>query len=167
MKRILLVTTALLGLGLTHSATAQDRAQLIAAAGLPASAAQSMSLTEIAAAKFNRDSATDESQTVSAGTVVMVDPVRHAQLIAAAGLTPDQARHLTLTQLATGKFNAEARQDDVQVQVSTRGPIHALPLQLIAAAGLTPIEARGMSLNDIFVAKINRDSRGDDQQRSF
>jgi hypothetical protein len=158
MNRIL-TTAAFVTLSLAAvPATAQD-AQLVANAGLTPAEAEGMSLNQIAAAMLNRGSDRGEWQPVAADYgQVRVDPARHGQLIAAAELSPAEARGLTLTDLAVGKHNAEARYDDRQgVVVSSRG---ASPDrgQFIAAAGLTPEEARGMTLNEIAVAKFNRDS---------
>ena len=149
-------------------AQAADRSQLAAAAGVSAEEAATMSLTELASAKFNRDSRDDDQQAVSGAEPIMVDPVRHAQLIAAAGLTADEAAGLTLSQLAAGAFNAGSDDDDAQtvVTMSTRGPVR-IGSHLAFAAGLTPEEAQGMSLTAIAAAKFNRDSRDDDQQTGY
>lgn len=169
MKSI--VSTAAVVIGLALPATAGDYSQLAASVGIDASTASTLSLTEIAAAKFSADGGQDADQIVSKPGVVMVDPVRHAQLIAAADLTPAEARGLTLTELAAGKFNADASADEAQtaraVTMSTRGPVAIVPAQLAAAADLTPAEARGMSLNEIYVAKINAEARGDDRQGRY
>lgn len=145
-------------------AQAGDTSRLAAAAGLSPSEAAGMTLTEIAAAKFNRDTRGDDRQTVSDATPVRVDPVRHAQLIAGAGLTSGEAAGLTLTQLAAGAFNAGSDGDDAQpvVSMSTRGPVRIGP-QLVSAAGLDPVEAQGMSLTEIAAAKFARDTGSDDR----
>ncbi len=149
-------------------AQAADTSQLAAAAGISPAEASTMSLTEIAAAKFNRDSAGDDRQSTSHATATAVDPARHAQLIAAAGLTPDEATGLTLTQLAASAFNASSDGDARQpvVSMSSRGPVvlTSADAHLAFAAGLTPAEARGMSLTEVAAAKFNRDTRDDDRQ---
>jgi hypothetical protein len=145
-------------------AQAADTSQLAAAAGLAPAEAAGMSLTEIAAAKFNRDSRGDDRQVISEATApVMVDPVRHARLVAAAGLTAEDAAGLTLTQLAAGAFNAGSDGDNAQpvVIVSTRGPVR-IGSQLVSSAGLDPVEAQGMSLTEIAAAKFDRDTGSDD-----
>lgn len=165
--RCALASVAVLGatFGAGVYAQAADRSQLAAAAGIPAEEAATMSLTELAAAKFNRDTRGDDRQVVSDARPTMVDPVRHAQLIAAAGLTADEAAGLTLTELAAGAFNAGSDDDDAQtvVTVSTRGPVR-IGSHLAFAAGLSPEEAQGMSLTAIAAAKFNRDTRDDDRQ---
>jgi hypothetical protein len=158
MKRYFTITTALLGLSFAGASAAQDVSQLAAGAGLSRAEAQQLSLSEIAAMKLNRGSDNDERQAIlpDAGAVE-VDPARHAQLIAAAGLTAAEAAGMTLSDLAVAKFNAEARYDDRQRTpgVATGAQAGA---QLIAGAGLTPAEARGKSLTEVAAAKFARDT---------
>jgi hypothetical protein len=165
--RCALASVAVLGatFGAGLYAQAADRSQLAAAAGIPAAEAATMSLTEIAAAKFNRDTRGDDQQVVSEAQATAVDPVRHAQLIAAARLSGAEAAGMTLTQLAAGTFNAGSDDDDAQtvVTMSSRGPVR-VGSHLAFAAGLTPEEAEGMSLSAIAAAKFNRDTRDDDRQ---
>lgn len=165
MNRFL--TTAALAGFFAMPALAQDMSQLAASAGLTAAEARTMSLAEIAAAKFNRDSRDDDRQTVaSVRTPIAVDPVRHAQLIAAADLDPDAARGMTLAGLTAAKYNASGDGDHHQtpVSMSSRGPVTMVPLQLIYAADLTPQEARGLSLNEIAARAHNLHSSADNQQ---
>jgi hypothetical protein len=107
------------------AASAADVSQLAASAGIDPAAAAQMSLTEIAAAKFNRDGDADDRQTVgSAAAPIEVDqivtvssrsPARQpAQLVAAAGLSPAEAQGLTLSQIAAVKFNRDTRPGDFQ-----------------------------------------------------
>lgn len=165
MKTILtLGVAASLSLAAALSASAADVGQLAASAGISRAAAQQMSLTEVAATKFNRDGGRDDRQTVGgAQAPVIVDADRHAQLIAAAGLTPAEAEGLTLSELAAGKVNAGSDADQQIVVMSSRGPVRQ-PAQLIAAAGLTPAEAQGLSLSQIAAVKFNRDTRPGDYQ---
>ncbi len=144
---------------------AADLDQLAAGAGVSAQAAQGMTLNELAARKFNRDSDGQNQQAVNVDrTPVMIDATRHAQLIAAAGLTADEAEGLTLSELAAGKYNVNRDSDErVIVVMSTRGPVR-IGSQLAAAAGLDGVEAQGMSLTAIAAAKFNRDSNDDNQQ---
>ena len=161
MKSIFISAAALFGLALP--AAAGDYSQLAASAGIGASGG--MSLTEIAAAKLSADGGRDAAQIVSHAGVVMVDPVRHAQMIAAADLTPAEASGLTLSELAAGKYNAEARHDDQEIVIqSTRGPVTMIPAQFALAADLSPAEARGKSLTEVYVAKINAESGRDQRQ---
>lgn len=164
MNRIL--TTAAVASLVALPAFAQGPSQLAASAGLTPAQAQTMSLAEIAAAKFNRDSRDDARQTVSVDrTPIAVDPVRHAQLIAVADIDADAARGLTLSDLAAAKFNAAADGDSrfVLVTMSSRGPVAMAPAQLIAAADLTQEEARSMTLTEIYAHAHNRHSAADDQ----
>jgi hypothetical protein len=165
MKTILTLGLAAgLSFAAALTASAADVGQLTAVAGISAAEAASMSLTEVAAAKFNRDGDRDDQQTVGgAQAPIMVDAGRHAQLIAAAGLTPAEARGLTLSELAAGKSNASSDDDQQIVVMSSRGPVH-LPSQLIAAAGLSTAEAQGLSLGQIAAFKFNRDTRPGDYQ---
>ena len=128
--------------------------QLIASAGLTPAEAEGLTLTQIAAAKanrnlsvadrqavvivpgdagisaadlqafaidlFNRGESYSDRQTIVRGgdTVVSsrspIDTDRHAQLIASAGLSVDEARGLTLTQIAAFKANRGLSVSDVQ-----------------------------------------------------
>ena len=141
-------------------AEAADVSQLVAAAGVAPAEAATLSLTELAAAKFNRDTRDDDQQTVSDAAPTMVDPYRHAQLIGAAGLTSGEAAGLTLTQLAAGAFNAGSDDDDAQpvVTMSSRGPVGSIEPHLAFAAGLDPADAQGLSLSAVAAAKFRRDT---------
>ena len=146
-------------------AGASDLTQLAAGAGVSVAEAQGMTLSELAALKFNRDTRSDDRQAVAHdATPVKVDAGRHAQLIAAAGLTPAEAEGMTLAELAANKHNAGADPNERFVVVmSSRGPVR-IGSQLAAAAGLEGAEAQGMSLTAIAAAKFNRDSSDDNQQ---
>lgn len=164
MNRIL-TAAALVGF-VALPAAAQDKAQLAASAGLSPVQAQQMTLAEIAAAKFNRDSRGGDRQAApSAKAPVAVDPARHGQLIAAADLDGKPVQGLTIADLAIAKANAEADGDSRQtaVSMSSRGPITVAPTQLAAAAGLTAIEASGMTLGEIYARAHNRHSAADEQ----
>lgn len=165
MTRIL--TRALVALSIAAApAAAADLTQIAAGAGVTVEAAQGMTLSELAALKFNRDSRDDDRQSVGGigGEPVMVDVMRHAQLIAAAGLTPAEAEGLTLSELAAGKHNAGSDSNErIVVVMSSRGPVR-VGSQLAAAAGLGGAEAQGMSLTAIAAAKFNHDSSDDNQQ---
>ena len=158
---------AVLGLSLatTAAASAQDISQLVAGSGLSRAEAQELSLNDIAAMKLNRGSDSDARQPIvpDAGAIA-VDPARHAQLIAAAGLTPEEARGMTLGELAVGKYNAEARYDDRQRMPTAAEGTAQAGAQLIAGAGLAPAEAAGKSLTEVAAAKFNRDTRYGDRQ---
>ena len=162
------IALSLLALAPAH---AQPRTQFAAGAGLTAQEAQGMTLNEIYAAKINRESGRDGQQLVSrraAPATVVVS--RDAQLIAAAGLTAEEAQGMTLAEVASIKASFNARRDDRQVVVSSRsieGIDPATHRQLVAAAGITGAEALGTSLNDLFVLKINKESRRDDRQFQY
>lgn len=167
MKRIL-IGTALLGatilggsFGVAVYAEAADAGQLAATAGISATEAEGLTLSEIAAIKFNRDTRGDDRQSVShMQESIMVDGARHAQLIRQAGFTSAEASDLTLAELAASKYNIGAG-DDMIVVVSSRGASEANP-QLVASAGLTPAEAQGMSLTEIAAVKFRRDTQSKD-----
>ena len=87
-------------------------AQLAASAGLAPDEARGLSLTEIAAAKFNRDADRDDSQRVLRGgdvtvTSRSVGERAWSQLVASAGLTPEEARGLSLSDIAAAKFDRD------------------------------------------------------------
>jgi hypothetical protein len=165
MKRILLGTAitgaTILGVmfGAAVIASAADVRQLAASAGLSAAEAEGMSLSEIAAVKFNRETRGDYQQAVEHVTApIYVDAARDAQLIRQAGLDPAEAEGLTLADVAAAKHNAGASVgDNMIVVVSTRGTARFNP-QLAASAGLSPAEASGMSLSEIAAAKFARDT---------
>ena len=151
------------------AAPALAQSQLIGNAGLTPAEAQGLSLTEIAAAKFNRGADGDDQQRVlrPRGVTVMSRSGGSdvAQLARAAGLTPDEARGLTLTEIAAAKFN-RGSSDDNQQTVVRRGEVTLTSRsvggsdlsQLAANAGLTPDEARGLSLSEIAAVKFASES---------
>jgi hypothetical protein len=171
-------------------AAAQGFSQLAAAAGLTPAQAAGLSLDEIAAYKNNIAVSKPDRQTMptrGAASVQVfarnadaarIDVVRHAQLIGAAGLTPDQARGLTLGEVVAIKNNIAVSVPDRQtvrsasgqdVQVSARNPSGttidpAAHRQLIAAAGLSPAGARGMTVGQVVAIKNNIAVSGPDRQ---
>jgi hypothetical protein len=172
MKRAV-TTASVLALSLLalSPVSAQSRTQLAASAGLTVAEAQGMTLNEIYAAKINRESGRDGQQIVSrTATPTTVVVSRDAQLIASAGLTPEEAQGMTLAELASNKASYNARRDERQVVVSSRsidGIDPSSHRQLVAAAGITDAEALGVSLNDLYVLKINRESSRDDRQSRY
>ncbi len=138
------------------TAASADTAQLAASAGIAPDVAASYSLTEIAVARYNAGVRRDDRIAVASAAVV-ADPVAHAQLFAAAGVSP--AAGMTLTDLAAAKRNREARGDDAGrsfVPGSSGGSA-----QLIASVGIAPEVGRSMSLNEIYLEKIVRQSDDD------
>ena len=161
MKRIL--TSAAL-LALAVPAAAEDYSQLAAGAGITRAQAGALTLSEIAAYKFNRDTRGDEQQPIAEpSAAVRVDPAAHAQLIAAAGLTPAEAAGMSLSEIAAAKHNAGTRGDERQTVVAAGGMGKAGD-QLVAVAGLDPAAASGLSLTEVAAVKFNRDTRADDRQ---
>jgi NifU-like protein involved in Fe-S cluster formation len=91
-----------------------DHTQLAASAGLGSTAAHDYSLTELAAAKFNNDTRSDDRQRVVRSESVIVATrsadgatSAHAQLIASAGLTPAEAKGMSLSEIAQYKFDRD------------------------------------------------------------
>ena len=141
--------------------------QLAASAGLTASEAAGMSLTEIAQAKFNRESrGTDRHEIVTGG---VVSPAALASLAAAAGLSASEAQGMSLTEIAAVKFNREIGGDDRQrvergnVTMATRSAPadQASRSQLIAASGISAKDASGMTLSQIAAVKFAAESDDD------
>lgn len=156
MKRGLQTAGALALTLAVATAAAADPAQLAASAGIAPGDVASYTLIEIAVAKFNADTRRDDAIAI-ASDAVAADPVRHAQLFAAAGVAP--AEGLTLSDLATAKRNREARGDDVG-RSFTPGATNG-NAQLIASIGLAPEVGRSLSLNEIYLEKIVRQSDDD------
>ncbi len=77
-----------------------------------------MTLTEIAAVKFNNDTRADDHQSVMHASRVTItsrsvgDPRAFTQLIASAGLSPSEARGMTLSEIAAYKFDRDTPDDD-------------------------------------------------------
>jgi hypothetical protein len=92
-------------------------------------------------------------------------PADPRQLAINARVTPEEARTMTLSELAAVKFNREARRDDrFELRMAPAAPqsirssagFPELYRQLIASAGLTLEEASDMTLGEIAVHKFNR-----------
>ena len=95
------------------------RAQLAAEAGVTPDEANTLTLGQLLALKVNREGRMDEQQMVPGGPTSMAtrsmgSPAERAQLIAEAGLTPEEGAGKTLTELAVLKYNREARTGDLQ-----------------------------------------------------
>lgn len=87
-----------------------------------------------------------------------------SQLVASAGLTPEQAQGMSLTEIAQHKFNRDvsgADRWDPAIPVVQGTAYHG---QLVANAGVAPDAARGMSLTELAAVKFNNDTRPDDHQ---
>ena len=160
MKRSLKTTAAALALAFAATAAGADNMQLAVSAGLDPSESARLSLAEIAQAKFNADSREDDRHSILSPSGARVDPAAHAQLIAAAGLTAEEAEGMTLVEIAAAKSTREMRGDERQVILSPRELSDILSdtyAQLIRGAGLTADEAHGMTLAQVARAKINRE----------
>lgn len=162
-----MIAAALAGFLLTGGvAVAGDYGQLAAAAGLSPSEASGLTLPQITAHFFNHGAEIDEQQPVPGAAAsayrVSSREMSAAQLAAAAGLSPSEARGMSLSQIAAHFFNHGADNDELQpvpaaagqARVSTRDfdATGGRNAQLIAAAGLSPEEAAGMSLQQIAAA---------------
>ena len=95
------------------------RAQLAAEAGLTPDEANTLTLGQLLALKVNREGRMDDQQMVPGGPASMTtrsfeSTAARAQLIAEAGLTPEEGAGKTLTELAVRKYNREARTGDRQ-----------------------------------------------------
>jgi hypothetical protein len=133
-------------------------------AGFPALAEQvvateSVTLTEAAQAKFNRDTGTGGDRYVKP-IPGSAEPTR--QLYSSAGLTVDEGRGLSLEQVFVAKINRESRDDNQQWVMADEGlSIGSRAYgsggdygRLAASAGLSAAEASELSLSDIAAAKF-------------
>lgn len=150
----LVVAAALAGPALADSALATS-------AGLSPSAAAGLSLTQIAQAKFNRDS----GFTQNAQEPRQASDLGRATLAASAGLSADAARDLSLGEIAAVKFTRGSRDNDqirpaaLPASLATRSVGSQSHGQLISNAGLTDATATGLSLTEIAAAKFDRDNQ--------
>jgi hypothetical protein len=168
MARHLITGAAVLAALLTTAAaaSADGTSQLAASAGLTPAEAEGMSLAQIHALKVNREARRDERITVSGREYPGTVTVSNAQFVASAGLTADEARGMSVTEVAAHKNNFRATRDE-QITASAPRPRSfdaAAHPQLLAQADLTVEEAQGMSLAEVYQAKINAESRRDDRQ---
>ncbi|HET9067716.1 MAG TPA: hypothetical protein VFN28_03655 [Amaricoccus sp.] len=131
--------------------------QLAANAGLSPAEAQGLSLTEIAQAKFNRDTRGDDRHPV---VVIPGSGGDYTQLAAIAGVSADKSPN----EIFVAKINREARGDEKQA-VKTGAMLSSRSVkggagyvQLAASAGISPADAAGMSLGEIAAAKFARDT---------
>jgi hypothetical protein len=146
------------------AAYADDLDQLAATAGLEASEIEGLTLTEVAAYKFNRD---------SIGQRAAIEPGSNGtreQLAESAGLTADDADGMTLTVIAAYHFNRGSSGDDQQtIRGGSRVTMASRSLgasQLAREAGLTEAEAETLSLRQIAAHVFNRGGPAEDWQRT-
>jgi hypothetical protein len=160
-----LKTIAAVAVTVAAAAPAFAGSQLAANAGISPVEAQGLSLTEIAQAKFNRDTRQDDRH-------VFVEPGTggdYTQLAASAGISADEAQGMSLGEIYVAKINRESRGDEQQavkgggVTMTSRsvsgGAGYA---QLAASAGLSADEASGLTLGQIAAAKFARDTYSSD-----
>ena len=159
-----LKTLAAAAVALTAAAPGFAQSQLAASAGVSPAEAERLSLTEIAQAKFNRDTRGDDRHVIVAHGVA--SPGAKAGLAANAGLSAAEARGLTLSEIAAAKFNRETRGSDRQSVQRNDATMAARSIadnrartQLTSSAGLAPEAAAGMSLADVAQAKFDRDTQ--------
>jgi hypothetical protein len=133
--------------------------QLAANAGLSPAEAQGLSLTEIAQAKFNRDTREDDRHPV---VVVPGSGGDATQLAAIAGVSADKS----LNEIFVAKINREARGDEQQAVKASGVVMGSRSVnsgagypQLAASAGIS--DASGLSLTEIAAAKFANESDDD------
>ena len=144
--------------------------QLIANAGLAAEQAAGLTLSQIAAAKFNRDTGSGDGRrlVVGRGDVTVISRsvgASYGSSLPTPALSPEKARGLTLSEIAAVKFNRDPDDDD-QLRVVRGGRVIAISRsvgsgahsQLAANAGLTPEGGAAWPLNEIAAAKFARES---------
>jgi len=166
LKKVLLIAGASL-MAASGASIAGERDQLAVSAGIAPSDAETMTLTELSAHKFNRD---------SVGQKVDFEPRQPSrpseQLVTQAGLTPDEASAMSLTEVAAYFFNrgsSSQEQQTIHVTVGTREATTALSpgaARLAASAGLSEEEAQGLSLRQIAAHAFNRSESSQDRQRT-
>lgn len=160
MKTNLTPAAAVLAVVLAGPALADS--QLAANAGLSQAEASSLSLTEIAQAKFNRGNSS-ESQNIQ--RAVPASESGRAALAANAGVPADQAGRLSLTEIAAVKFtrgssdNDQLRPAKLEASLATRSVNSRGWAQLVSNAGLKAEEAASLSLTEIAAAKFDRDNQ--------
>lgn len=160
MKTYLSPLAAVVALALAGPALADS--QLGINAGLTPSEAAGLSLTEIAQAKFNRDSSGEYQNAQAAQSAT---PEGRAHLASRLGLAPDAASNLTLTEIAAVKFtrgssdNNQIRPAKLGATVATRSTDDHARAQFVSNAGLDARTASGLSLTEIAAAKFDRDNQ--------
>jgi hypothetical protein len=183
IKTFFLAAAAAAALG--ASASAQDRSigastsgsaaidQLAARAGLTPAEAAGLSVNEIAALKFNRDTSGDDRQTVR---IEQGTNGSSAQLAAHARV--DEVAGLSLNGIAAHFFNRSTGQDDRQSvpaadydayvaatrQISGDVSLSPAARQLAANAGLSEEEASDLTLQQIAAHFFNKGASQDDRQ---
>jgi hypothetical protein len=162
LKTLLLTAGACIAIASVPS-FADDRSQLAATAGLDTSEIEELTLTEVAAVKFSRD---------SIGQKAAIEPGSNGargHLAVSAGLSPDQAEAMTLTVIAAYHFNRGSSDEDQQTISSGEERVTMASRnasQLAHSAGLTDAEAQQLSLRQIAAHAFNRGAPSQDWQRT-
>ena len=158
-------TIAAVAVAVAAAAPAFASSQLAASAGISPEVAQGLSLTEIAQAKFNRESSQQDRHEI----VVPGSNGNVAQLAASAGLSASEASGMSINEIFVAKINREGGRDVQQVvkggdvTVTSRSAANGAAYgQLAASAGLSAAEAAGMTLGEIAAAKFARDTSTSD-----
>lgn len=146
-------------------AVADDLDQLAASAGLEASEIEGLTLTEVAAYKFNRD---------SIGQRAGIEPGSNGtseRLAKSAGLSAGEADEMSLTVIAAYHFNRGSSDENQQTIRSggshvTMASRSAGAAQLAHDAGLSDAEASNLSLRQIAAYVFNRGGPPQDWQRT-
>jgi len=94
--------------------SASDHSALVASAGLTASQAAGMDLSQIAAHKFNRGVTREDRIPVTQTASADFDASQNPQLVASAGLSADEAQGMSLNEIYRHKHNRSAGRDEVQ-----------------------------------------------------
>ena len=93
---------------------ARVHSQLVISSRENPEVAYGRSLSQVAALKMNLGADPDEQIPVLPQRTAQFSPARSPQLVAAAGLSPEEAASMTLTEIHVRKVNREARGDERQ-----------------------------------------------------
>jgi len=145
-------------------ASAQNLDQLIASAGLTRSEAAGMTLSQIAAHKFNRDVSGADRQTVPGSVVASASASGTATFARNVGLSTRGMPTPSLTELAARHFNRGVSYADQQTVTRPIPGSGSDRSQLAASAGLGPDGASGRTLTEIAGHFFNRGVSVADQQ---
>jgi hypothetical protein len=143
-------------------AAAQDLDQLIASAGLSRSEAVGMTLSQIAAHKFNRDESGADRQTIPGSVAVSVSTAGTATFARNVGLSTRGMPAPSLRVLAARHFNRGVSGADKQTEIRPVPGAGSDRAQLAASAGLDGPEGR--TLTEIAGHFFNRGVSGADKQ---
>ena len=145
-------------------ASAQNLDQLIASAGLTRSEAAGITLSQIAAYKFNRDVSWADRQTVPGSVVASASASGRATLARNVHLSTRGMPTPSLTELAARHFNRGVSTVDQQAVTRPIPGAGSDNRQLAASAGLGQDGAEGRTLTEIAGHLFNRGVSAADQQ---